>query len=66
MLNSPSGTLKQPETLPLETLPGLSNEARQKLLKVRPSTLGQASRIDGVTPADVALLQVAVSAGRKS
>ena len=54
-----------PETLPLETLPGLSNEARQKLLKVRPSTLGQASRIDGVTPADVALLQVAVSAGRR-
>ena len=55
-----------PETLSLETLPGLSNEARQKLLKVRPSTLGQASRIDGVTPADVALLQVAVSAGRRS
>jgi len=54
-----------PETLSLETLPGLSNEARQKLLKVRPSTLGQASRIDGVTPADVALLQVAVSAGRR-
>ena len=55
-----------PETLPLETLPGLSNEARQKLLKVRPSTLGQASRIDGVTPADVALLQVAISAERRS
>jgi len=54
-----------PDSLPLETLPGLSNEARQKLLKVRPSTLGQASRIDGVTPADVALLQVAV-AGRRS
>ena len=55
-----------PDTLPLETLPGLSNEARQKLLKVRPSTLGQASRIDGVTPADVALLQVALSTGRRS
>ena len=55
-----------PDDLPLETLPGLSNEARQKLLKVRPGTLGQASRIDGVTPADVALLQVAIVGRKKS
>ena len=55
-----------PEELPLDTLPGLSNEARQKLLKIRPETLGQASRIDGVTPADVALLQVAVIGRRRS
>ncbi|MEY3480580.1 MAG: tRNA uridine 5-carboxymethylaminomethyl modification enzyme MnmG, partial [Verrucomicrobiota bacterium] len=34
------------------------NESRQKLTQVRPSTLGQASRISGVTPADVALLSV--------
>ncbi|MBQ6353232.1 MAG: tRNA uridine-5-carboxymethylaminomethyl(34) synthesis enzyme MnmG [Lentisphaeria bacterium] len=55
-----------PGDLPLETLPGLSNEARQKLIKVRPGTLGQASRIDGVTPADVALLQVAITGRRRS
>ena len=53
--------LSIPADLDLEHLPGLSNEARQKLLKVRPSTLGQASRIDGVTPADTALLQIAVT-----
>ena len=37
---------------------GLCNESRQKLEKIRPATLGQAGRIDGVTPADIALLQV--------
>ncbi len=39
---------------------GLCNEARMKLIKVAPSTLAQAGRIDGVTPADIALLQVAL------
>ena len=39
---------------------GLSNEARQKLVKVTPGTLAQAGRIDGVTVADIALLQVAL------
>ena len=47
-----------PETLDYEAISGLSNESRMKLIKVRPSTLGQAGRIDGVTPADIALLQV--------
>jgi tRNA uridine 5-carboxymethylaminomethyl modification enzyme len=40
------------------SIPGLRNESRQKLSQVRPVTLGQASRISGVTPADVALLSV--------
>ena len=40
------------------TIDGLRNEARAKLTKVRPATLGQAARIDGVTPAEIALLQV--------
>jgi tRNA uridine 5-carboxymethylaminomethyl modification enzyme len=38
------------------TLPGLSNEARQKLASIRPRTIGQAGRIDGVTPAALTLL----------
>ncbi len=39
-------------------IPGLSNEVRQKLQRVRPATLGQAGRIPGVTPAAVAILDV--------
>lgn len=39
-------------------MPGLRNEARLKLRKVRPDTLAQAARIDGVTPAEISLLQV--------
>ncbi len=47
-----------PENFDYSTVRGLCNESRQKLEKIRPVTLGQAGRIDGVTPADVALLQV--------
>ena len=47
-----------PENFDYSTVRGLCNESRQKLEKIRPATLGQAGRIDGVTPADVALLQV--------
>jgi tRNA uridine 5-carboxymethylaminomethyl modification enzyme len=44
-----------------ENIPGLSNEVRQKLTRVRPVTLGQAGRIPGVTPAAVAVLDVYLS-----
>jgi tRNA uridine 5-carboxymethylaminomethyl modification enzyme len=39
-------------------IPGLRAETRLKLAKIRPETLGQAARISGITPADVALLSV--------
>ena len=39
-----------------QAVPGLSNEARQKLEKVRPRTIGQAGRIEVMTPAALAIL----------
>ena len=54
-----------PADFDYDALPGLCNEARQKLIKQRPVTLGQASRIDGVTPIDVALIQVALKRGER-
>jgi tRNA uridine 5-carboxymethylaminomethyl modification enzyme len=47
-----------PSDLPYFEVPGLSAEVRQKLTKVQPTTLGQASRIPGVTPAAIAVLDV--------
>ncbi len=41
-------------------MPGISAEAYMKLNKRRPANLGQASRIDGVTPAEIAVLQIAL------
>jgi tRNA uridine 5-carboxymethylaminomethyl modification enzyme len=45
-----------PDDLDYETLPSLSNEVRQKLHTHRPRTIGQAGRIDGMTPAALTLL----------
>lgn len=45
-----------PQDFDFQALAGLSNEIKQKLDKVRPQTLGQASRIEGVTPAALMLL----------
>ena len=41
-----------------QSVPSLRTEARQKLARIRPMTLGQASRISGVSPADIAILMV--------
>ena len=45
-----------PESIKYDTLSGLSNEIKSKLIKVKPKTLGQAIRIDGVTPAAIIIL----------
>jgi tRNA uridine 5-carboxymethylaminomethyl modification enzyme len=47
-----------PESFDYSTVPSLRSEARQKLTKIRPATLGQASRISGVSPADISILTV--------
>ena len=47
-----------PESFNYEKLNSLSNEAKQKFTKIKPRTLGQASRISGVNPSDVQILMV--------
>ena len=47
-----------PEDMDYLHLEGISTEARQKLDQVRPLNLGQASRISGVSPADMSVLMV--------
>ena len=56
--------LKLPEELDYAQVTALSFEVRQKLNKHRPETLGQASRISGVTPAAISLLLVHLKKGR--
>ena len=51
-------TLRLPEDIDYERVDGLSNEARQKLVAARPATLGQASRLEGMTPSAVSLILV--------
>jgi len=47
-----------PDGIDFSAVVGLSSETRQKLSKVRPTTLGQATRISGVTPADISILSI--------
>jgi tRNA uridine 5-carboxymethylaminomethyl modification enzyme len=59
--------LELPEEIDYATLKGLSNEVRQKLAAIRPRTVGQAGRIEGVTPAALTLLAAhARREGRRS
>ena len=55
-----------PEDLALDHLPSLSTEVKEKLRKHRPETLGQASRIPGITPAAVTLLHLFIERRRSA
>ncbi len=47
-----------PSDIDYKTIEGLSGEAREKLIKVKPSSIGQASRIPGISPCDLSLLVI--------
>jgi len=51
-------SLAIPESIDYLDINGLKNEAREKLRKIRPDTVGQASRISGVDPSDISILIV--------
>jgi tRNA uridine 5-carboxymethylaminomethyl modification enzyme len=50
--------MKLPEDLDYVKISGLSKEVREKLERIRPRSLGQASRISGITPAAISLLSI--------
>ncbi len=55
-----------PDDFDYASLPGLSNEAKQKLIAGRPRTIGHAAKINGVTPAALTLLVAHVKRGKRS
>ena len=61
---SPDPDTGFPEDFDYSALVALRFEAREKLSRIRPGNLGQASRIPGVTPSDIAVLSVALSRSR--
>jgi tRNA uridine 5-carboxymethylaminomethyl modification enzyme len=58
-------SLELPDDIDYAAVKGLSNEARAKLAAIRPRTVGQAGRIDGLTPAALTLLVGHIRRGRK-
>jgi tRNA uridine 5-carboxymethylaminomethyl modification enzyme len=52
--------IRIPEALDFYAIPHLRHEAREKLTAIKPLTLGQASRVGGITPADIAVLQISL------
>jgi len=52
--------IKIPAGFDFFCIPGLSNELKEKLSNTKPTTLGQVSRIDGMTPSAVSVLMVAI------
>ncbi len=58
--------VKLPEELNYAEVTGLSNEAKQKLIEIRPATIGQAARISGITPSAISLLLVHLKSNNAS
>jgi tRNA uridine 5-carboxymethylaminomethyl modification enzyme len=58
-------SMKIPENLNFFEVYGLSNELKEKLSAIRPTSLGQASRIDGITPAALSVLMLAIKSAEK-
>ena len=54
-----------PETINLADIEGLSTEVKEKLLASRPKTIGDASRLEGVTPAAISLITVAIAKNQR-
>ncbi|MHB2016643.1 MAG: tRNA uridine-5-carboxymethylaminomethyl(34) synthesis enzyme MnmG [Candidatus Xenobia bacterium] len=57
--------MRIPEGVDYGTLVGISNESREKLARIRPASIGQASRISGVKPEDLSVLIVHLEAARR-
>ena len=55
-------SVKIPPDFEFSTVHGLSNELKEKLTGIKPATLGQVSRIEGITPAAISVLMVALKA----
>ena len=58
--------VKLPEDIDYNKVPNLASEARQKLEQVRPISVGQASRISGVNPADISILLIYLKKGNRN
>jgi tRNA uridine 5-carboxymethylaminomethyl modification enzyme len=57
--------VKIPLNFAFSTVHGLSNELKEKLTRIQPATLGQVSRIEGITPAAISVLMIALKAAAK-
>lgn len=58
--------IKIPQGFYFQSVHGLRNEAKQKLANAQPANLGQASRLSGVSPADISVLMIALKSSSKS
>ena len=58
--NKKQNQKKIPANLNYEKINGLSNEAVEKLIKSKPTTIGSASRIEGITPAAINIILIAI------